>query len=317
MSKSSNNVSRRTITIGLVSLATFTLAESLLQGCVPRKFNASKTKDAASDAAAQAALIQKMATDEFFPMYEAFQKEPDATKRDTLIKTLILVKVKTNPMGFMDYLRKEKVDTLAPGGSAPTLVLSHAGVVDEILNPAHLHDYTSPAGVASKRTNFLQSPSIKEMSALTGHYLLCDDDVPRHDAEKAWTHKAVLASDEQTLRDSIFEHAEALVKAARTKAGAGAKTFEIDVAQDVARWLPIYVVESYFGVPSGPTAPKIKLTDNDCKLFTDKKAGDEIQMTQEMMYEWIADKIKFSDDKPGAGDGRGPFASSLKITISV
>ena len=216
-------LSRRTVATGLVSLATFTLADALLKGCKARDFNNSKTKDAASDAAAQAALIQKMATEGFFPLYEAFQKEPDTAKRDTLIKTLILVKIKTNPMGFMDYLRKEKVEILAPGGSAPTLVLNHAGVVDEILNPARQHDYTSPAGVASKRTNFLQVPYLKEMSALTGHYLLCDDDVPRHDAEKAWTHKAVLASDEQTLRDSIFSHADALVKAAREKAGAGAK----------------------------------------------------------------------------------------------
>ena len=292
MSCSSNNMNRRTVATGFVSLATIALADSLLAGCMPRKFNDSKTQDAASDAGAQAALIQKMATEEFFPLYDAFQKEPDTAKRDSLIKTLILVKVKTNPMGFMDYLRKEKVDILAPGGSAPTLILSHAGVVDEVLNPARVHDYTTPSGTPSKRTNFLQLPYIKEMSALTGHYLLCDDDVPRHDAEKAWTHKAVLASDEQTLRDSIFTHAEALVKAARKKAGAGAKEFEIDVVQDVARWLPIHVVESYFGVPSSAKAPKITLNANDCKLFADKKAGDKVQVTQAMMYEWIADSFR-------------------------
>jgi len=132
-----------------------------------------------------------------------------------------------------------------------------------------------------------------EMTNLTRHYMLCDDDIGRHNLEKAYQQKhGIKASDAGLVAQICKSAADSLVAAALARRGDGT----LDVVTDLARWIPMKVVNSYFGVPCGESAPEIQLDKLAVPLFKGLTIvrGDVhfLKVSEEMMYIWIANGFR-------------------------
>lgn len=313
---------RRNVVLAGASLGTIVLAESLLSACRSRGFNAPARSGVKSNFFSETFLAHYdriLATpeayaDPFIPGFDPAATGIDAkdAKVQHLLKMLILIRLKAGAMGLFDELRDagrkivnpvadagvlDKPIAKAPGLLAPTLVLTHAAVTGLILDPGNTitlkaTDARDTLKIAPGTVvdAFRLLPYHPEMPLLTGHYILCDDDVKRHDAEKAlsWA-EAVRADDAEKVVASIRARAESLVKAALAKPGADGR---IDVVRDLARWLPVGVVTDYFGVPSGDKGVTFTFdTDAEAALFG-KKKGDSFTPSESHMYVWIANSFR-------------------------
>jgi cytochrome P450 len=179
------------------------------------------------------------------------------------------------------------------------MVLSHELVTNVVLNPQNpanqvMENGMGPSGQPEPRQSLLfQLGAYRpEMTNLTRHYILCDDDIKRHDAEKAYQHlHGIKASDAGLVANICRTAADELVAKAMAKGGD-----TIDIVQDVARWIPMKVVNSYFGVPCGDAAPEFQLENSAVPLFQGlsyQKGGvHHIKVSEETMYMWIANGFR-------------------------
>lgn len=322
-------VSRRGVLNLGISAGLAVMLDSILAGCKTRGFNAASKGSAASPTFDRENMAQAMLTGSFMerwndigaPGFEdrypsvklkvhaqilkavEFEHDLDVIKGDKLqsaLRTfLILFRTRANPLALQEELMKEGVDVVYPGGKGVCMVLSHKLVTDVVLNPSSplnnvQENVLQPDGsTASRRSLLFQLGAYRpEMSNLTRHYMLCDDDIARHDAEKAYQHEhGIKATDAKLVADICRDAANELVSRAMARGGN-----TIDIVQDVARWIPMKVVNSYFGLPCGDNAPEFQLENNAIPLFQeisyDKAGVRYIKVTEEIMYMWIANGFR-------------------------
>ena len=282
--------------------------------------------------------------------------DPLEVLKQDLFRALILYRIKDNPVGSVWENMKLKppkgtVEGYVPGKIlvpaayvkdpdllkipsllAPVLVLSHAGVVGQVLDPdavianpvqfpVQRDSLTIAAGTEVNRYRLLGYHP--EMPHLTGHYILCDDDVKRHDSEKmlqlthalpekvypsivnakfdgalpaAGTPEATKGEGEvKELVKKVKALADGLIAEAKVKPGD-----KFDVVSQMARLLPIRVVAQYFGIPSGKSAVEFTLSsDAEANLFyPGSKLADlsdakkKIKPSENQMYIWIANAFR-------------------------
>lgn len=141
--------------------------------------------------------------------------------------------------------------TAAPDGSAtpvPTLV-------------ALYDDVTT---VMRDRDTFPVLAYQREMTKVVDHFILEEADNARHDREKGAFIEAMI--DPEEFRASIRQAVQDLVDAAKKKTPG-----KIDVVRDVARWVPIKVLENYFGIPTRESAPDwLKTALGESNLLTEQ-----------------------------------------------
>ena len=303
---SSTQFSRRDVARGGLSLGSLMLVTGLLDACKQRGFN-SKVKDSGSGTSFLARWkgLESVGLE---PRALAFQRQ-----------LLALQTLKAAPQPLFAELRAAGYKTLYCGAVDPTLPpLKTNGL-------AIIMDYEGVTKALADVTNFTVEKNRKEMEFATGRFVLCDTgastdasyskrgqasanvNIPtaellkRHDIEKGILHQAVPADDARLddllaksikpgdvgiLKNVVIRHADALGAALKGKK-------EIDVVQDMARWLPIRVVADYFGVPSGDRAVKGALTpEEQTALYGPGKGSNVIAPTEAEMYQWIAESFQ-------------------------
>ena len=301
---SSTQFSRRDVARGGLSLGSLMLVTGLLDACKQRGFN-SKVKDSGSGTSFLARWkgLESVGLE---PRALAFQRQ-----------LLALQTLKAAPQPLFAELRAAGYKTLYCGAVDPTLPpLKTNGL-------AIIMDYEGVTKALADVTNFTVEKNRKEMEFATGRFVLCDTgastdasyskrgqvlaNIPtaellkRHDIEKGILYQAVRPDDSRLddllaksvkpgdvgiVKNVVIRHADALGAALKGKK-------EIDVVQDMARWLPIRVVADYFGVPSGDRAVKGALTpEEQTALYGPGKGSNVIAPTEAEMYQWIAESFQ-------------------------
>ena len=303
---SSTQFSRRDVARGGLSLGSLMLVTGLLDACKQRGFN-SKVKDSGSGTSFLARWkgLESVGLE---PRALAFQRQ-----------LLALQTLKAAPQPLFAELRAAGYKTLYCGAVDPTLPpLKTNGL-------AIIMDYEGVTKALADVTNFTVEKNRKEMEFATGRFVLCDTgastdasyskrgqasanvNIPtaellkRHDIEKGILHQAVPADDARLddllaksikpgdvgiLKNVVIRHADALGAALKGKK-------EIDVVQDMARWLPIRVVADYFGVPSGDRAVQGALTPAEqTALYGRGQGSNVIAPTEAEMYQWISESFQ-------------------------
>jgi cytochrome P450 len=229
-------------------------------------------------------------------MGDAFKAPPpggvsEAAKASALRSLLVLFRTRTNPIGLQKELMRAGVDVVHPGGVGVAMLLSHKLVTEVALNPNNVVKGTGTSG----RLLFTLGAYRPQMSDLTRHYMLCDDDVARHNDEKKYQHQhAVKPEDARIVAEICHTAAVDLVNTALDANEGKGRPGVVDIVSDVARWIPMKVVNSYFGLPCGADAPPIKMaTAEEKALYAGLLNGsDELQVSEDLMYRWIANGFR-------------------------
>ena len=312
-------LSRRDMAKTGLSLGSLMLVTGLLDACKQRGFNA-RVKDTGSAGAGFLAKWKGLEAVGLEARALAFQRE-----------LLTLQSLKLAPQPMFAELRAAGYKTL------------YCGAIDANMPPlktqglAMILDYEGVQKALADVTTYTVWKNRKEMEFATGRFVLCDtgevegsggmppgmgipnaEGLKRHDIEKKILHDAVRASDMRLddllakavkptdvdiVKNVVIRHANALGDAMKGKK-------EIDVVQDIARWLPIRVVADYFGVPSGATALKatLKPTEQEA-LYGPGKGSNVLAPSEAEMYQWIADSfqnlfLNLTDDAATRKKGR-------------
>ena len=313
---------RDTLHVG-ATLGLAAMIDSILTGCKTRGFNTSQTKKAIEvkptfdkDPMVDALLIGTFMErwndigehPEQYPLVKVhievlnklgFDLGLKGGKLVSALRTfLILFRVRANPIGLQEELMREGIDVVWPGDKGPAMVLSHNAVTGTVLNPDNTVKL-APKGSNEKRDMlmFQLAAYRPEMTNLTRHYILCDDDIERHNEEKAYQHKhAILPTDGPLVARLVHDATDKLVADALARSTDGT----IDIVTDVARWVPMKVVDSYFGLPCGDAAPELLLDNNAIPLYQGiafQKGGVGpwyLKVSEEQMYKWIANSFRNS-----------------------
>lgn len=128
---------------------------------------------------------------------------------------------------------RAKRPVLVNGGPVPTIVAKSADVMEVLRD-----NDTFPVKPYQNPINTNPPP------AGLGHFLLADLVLTRHDREKEAFSKAMRSGEES--RADIRAHGEYLIGLVKARGNR-----EIDVIKDVAERLPIRMIGTYFGVPTG------------------------------------------------------------------